>query len=227
MRPRELELLLLVPWLVLCPATVLGQAPPTPNGNGGTTCFWQCNPGAELDLRFERTFTGSYRYGEPYDVLTIDPAGTGETLADIGVTLRVRVYCDCWGQDMGPIAGLPATGIALYSNSLCGCPFLTAAAPTDSGGWTEFQGTMRGGGCAEQLGLFVDGVYAGVVHIRINSPDTGTASPCQVDASDLSPLSARLGVPASYSICYDYNEDGAVDSGDLSYFASSLRAACP
>jgi hypothetical protein len=47
-----------------------------------------------------------------------------------------------------------------------------------------------------------------------------------VDAGDLSALSARLGIPANYGICFDWNEDGAVDAADLSAFAAVLGVGC-
>jgi len=209
-------------------AAILFVTPPSTSiaGDGCAGCFWQCDVGADVELTFARWFTGTYRPGEPYDVVTIDPAGTGETLDDVGISLRLRLFCDCFGTDTGPVAGLAAEEIVLFNNQLVGGNFFTASTPTDSLGWTEFHGTMRGGGCAQDLMLLVDGCVVTRIPIKVNSPDAATASPCAVDAGDLSALAARLGIPANYSICFDWNEDGAVDAGDVSAFAAVLGTTC-
>lgn len=181
---------------------------------------------ADVDLQFGRVFEGAYRPGEPYDVLTIDPAGTGETFEEMGISLRVRLRCELSGLFL---VGLPAESIILYSPQLCMCSgWKPADAPTDENGWTSFSGTIRGGGCATHLSLFADGIYVVNIPIRINSPDTTTASPCHVDASDLATFAVLLGRPESYSICFDYNESGppTINAGDLAFFASTLGSQC-
>ena len=183
-----------------------------------------CTPVAEVDLVFSRTFTGTYRNGEPYDILTIDPAGVGDTLEDVGISLRIRLTCACVGY---PLEGIPAQAIILHSSDLCLCAPWTAASATDADGRTEFHGTLRGGGCATSLDLYVDGIYVVRVPIKTNSPDTQAASPCFVDSSDLAALAARIGRPSRYSICYDWNADGGVDSSDLAYLAAATDHACP
>jgi hypothetical protein len=77
-------------------------------------------------------------------------------------------------------------------------------------------------------------VFAGIVchrdgPVRTNSPDHVPASPCHVDAGDISALASRLGNADRYSICFDYNETGppTINAGDLSFFAHVLGAACP
>ena len=188
----------------------------------------ECVPVAATDLVFSRTFTGTYRNGEPYDVLTIDPAGAGDTLEDVGISLRVRLTCACIGY---PLEGIPAQAIILFPtefpSELCLCSPWTAVRATDADGRTEFHGTLRGGGCVTALDLFADGIYVARVPIKTNSPDTRTASACFVDSSDLVALAARIGRPSRYTICFDYNEDGAVDSSDLAYFAAATGRACP
>ena len=49
---------------------------------------------AETVVSFDRVYTGSYRNGEPYDYLTIQPDGGGETLEEAGINIRVRLHCD-------------------------------------------------------------------------------------------------------------------------------------
>lgn len=150
-----------------------------------------CGPEAQVAITFSRVFTGSYRHGEPFDMLTIDPAGTGETLQDAGISLRVRLWCNCGGNDLGPIAGLPPEDVVLWNSGLC--EPLHPSGPTDADGWTEFHGTLPGGGCRDALYLLVDGMAAGTVPLRTNSPDALPASPGGVDASDLSFFTASLG----------------------------------
>jgi hypothetical protein len=164
------------------------------------------------------------------NVLTVDPAGRGETLEAKGITLRVQFLCKDPSTDpptFEPIVGLPAESIGLYSPDLAHCGPILAAQPTDENGWTEFHGTFQAGGCVEHLLLFADGVVFAEVPLRLNSPDSGTASSGRVDDSDLGLLATRLGRPEHYSICFDFNEDGSIDSGDLAYFATVLGSECP
>ena len=98
----------------------------------------------EVDLRFDRRFQGTYRPGEPYDVLTVLPNGGGETLAEVGITLRVRFVCNEPGN-VTPIVGLPWQEIVLYSPTIGSCTWMYAARSTDANGWTEFVGTFRAG----------------------------------------------------------------------------------
>jgi hypothetical protein len=163
------------------------------------------------------------------DVLTVRPDGGGETLEEAGIRLRVRIYCgsvSCEPTGFRTPAGIPAEEIVLFDNRLCFCRPMTAARPTDANGETEFTGTLAAGGCADDLTLWVDGVAVARVPIRINSPDAPGASPCAVDASDLSALGERMGRPDRYSICFDYDESGGVNAGDLSYFAAAMGPYC-
>ena len=180
---------------------------------------------ADVDVRFGRVYTGTYRHGDPYDFVTVDPAGTGETFEDMGISIRVRLRCEL---SLQAIAGMPAEAIILFNSGLCMCPGWKAAdAPTDANGETTFSGTIRAGGCVEYLTLFADGIAAATLPIKLNSPDTATASACLVDASDISGLAQRLGRPDQYSICFDYNESGGINAGDVSFFAAALGRACP
>jgi hypothetical protein len=179
-----------------------------------------------LDLHFDHRFTGDYRHGEPFDVLTILPDGSGETLAQAGIRLRVRLCCSLAGDCQDPLAGVPAEEIVLWSAGLCSGTPMHADSPTDSNGWTEFSGTIAAGGCASSLTLYVEGVAAAApIPIRINSPDTGSASACLVAQSDLAAFAAHLGNPALYSICFDYNESGVIDASDFAFFAAALDRA--
>lgn len=189
------------------------------------SCCHEGFASAQVEVHCDRVFRGSYRTGEPFDVLTVAPDGSGETLEEVGITLRVRIICNVFG-DITPITQLPRQEIVLYSTTIGVCTPLYAARATDDDGWTEFTGTFHVGGCADELMLFADGLLVANVPIRLNSPDTWSASPLGVDGADLVALARHLGNPSAYSICFDYNEDGAVDAGDLAYFATALGAFC-
>lgn len=189
---------------------------------GGMDIF--IDPDVELDVRFTRVYTGNYNTGQPYDYVTISPDGNGETLADMGITIRFRLKCHSTGW---PIVQIPADRMILFNNALCMCSYLTADRPTDADGWTEFTGTIAGGGCAQGLDLYVDGIFMASIPVNINSTDSGTASPCQTDAGDIGLLASKLGDPGAWDICFDYNESGQpIDAGDLAFLASHLGAAC-
>jgi len=40
-------------------------------------------------------------------------------------------------------------------------------------------------------------------------------------------LATKLGNPAAWNICSDFNESGTIDAGDVAFLASMLGAACP
>ena len=95
---------------------------------------------------------------------------------------------------------------------------------------------MQAGGCVTSLQLYADGVFIctlrgpspAEVTVKINSTDGGVSSPCFTDSSDLASFAARIGKPAQYNICWDYNETGGptIDSSDLAFFAAVIGAAC-
>jgi hypothetical protein len=161
-------------------------------------------------------------YAPPGVALTIDPAGTGDRLEDLGITLSLRLVCPVSEWEIVPIGGVSAQEIVLYDPRLCLVFPMTAARPTDAQGRTEFTGTFLGGGCTDRVRIYAGANFLVEVPLRINSPDSGTASPCAVDAGDLSAFASRLGVPSRYDFCFDYNDDGAIDGSDLSRFAMSL-----
>lgn len=179
------------------------------------------------EVTFARTYTGLYNPGQPYDCVTILPGGSGETFAATGITIRVHLV----DAGMNPMWGVPAQDIVLYDSGLCLCPGGNIADfPTDVTGTTTFSGTLSGGGSASSLTVYAMGVLIGTLPIKINSPDTGLASPCAVDASDLSAWSTARGATvgqANYSLSLDFNEDGAIDASDLSFWANARGLMCP
>jgi hypothetical protein len=163
-------------------------------------------------------------------VMTIAPNGGIETLAGNGITIDVYLM----DSNGNALEGVPRQEIVLYNVELCLCPggnFADRA--TDSAGHTTFTGRIYGGGCISSstaaLAVYADGVFINNLPVKINSPDHLPASPCYVDAADVSALAGVLGIPAQYHICYDYNESGppTINASDLSYFASLLGTGCP
>ena len=196
-------------------ADLSGESPP---------CEPPCN--IETEFVFSHTYSDNYRTGEPYDYLTIHPDGSGDTFADIGVTIRMRIL-SC-GHCTGPYAGIPATDIIAYDANLEFCQPKYADADSDADGWFSFSGTLAAGGCAQGLDIYTDGYYMATVAVNFNSPDTGLASPGFIDSADLTAFSRLLGDPSAWDICSDFNESGppTIDSADLAYLAGTLGAAC-
>lgn len=159
--------------------------------------------------------------------VTIAPSNipVSETFANTGITIRVYLK-NCSGA---PLVGVPAQEVVIFNSALCICPGGNIAdAATDVNGCTSFSGTIRGGGCVENLTIFADGVSICTIPVKTNSPDHVPASPCFVDAGDISGLAFVLGRSDRYDICKDYNESGGptVNAGDVSFFATVLGAAC-
>lgn len=187
-----------------------------------------CPDSSYVTVSFSRTYTGDYNPGQPYDYVTIAPDGSGETFAATGIT--IRVYARFSEPCGSPTPGIPRQEIVLFNPNLCLCPGGNIADhDTDANGCTEFTGTLAGGGCADNLTVYIDGVAIGTVPVKINSTDALPATPCHTDASDVSALGAhfrkRVGEDG-YSICFDYNEDGGINAGDLSFFAAKLGSDC-
>ena len=160
--------------------------------------------------------------------MLVVPDGSGETLASIGITIRVYAK-NYQGQ---PLPGIPAASIQLRSTFLCICSNGNIAdGPTDAGGSTTFSGVIRAGGCAASLAVLVDGIQIATLPVKTRSPEMGTQSPCYIDASDES-FSFRLGTKVGdggstgYTICLDLNGDGYIDLSDVARFSDYLGASC-
>ncbi len=157
------------------------------------------------------------------DRISISPNGNGDTFANTGITIQVFLR-NCNGA---PLAGVPAQEVVLFNSGLCICPGGNIAdAATDLNGRTTFSGSIRGGGCANSLTVFADGITICTTTVKTNSWDALPASPCFVDSSDLPPLAQKLGVPILYTICSDWNEDGFIDAAEIASFAAQLGAFC-
>jgi hypothetical protein len=158
------------------------------------------------------------------DRVTIAPNGGLETLASNGITI------DVWVKGCGeyPFIGLPAEEVVVYNGALCLCNGGNHAdADTDQDGHTTFTGAIRGGGCAESLDIYADGIFVATVQVKTNSPDAAqTSGACHIDMSDVTELSTVLGNPGAYTICFDWNESGTIDAGEVAYLAAVLGAEC-
>lgn len=157
--------------------------------------------------------------------LTIAPGGRGETFVGTGLGLTVCITCG--GV---PLVGVPAGAITVDAPGLLWCPGgNTADTGTNAAGCATFTGTLCGSGCAPALNVFVGGaLVAAGVPIAVNSPDLPPTSPGFVDAGDLAGLAIRLGNPALFAPCWDFNESGppTIDAADLAFFATTLGASC-
>lgn len=158
-------------------------------------------------------------------VLTVRPDGSGDTLESLGIAIALRLECGAYDPPLF-VCGMPAGEIVLFSAALCFCEPWHVTAASDSMGTAHFSGSPHAGGCVRSIAVFVDGVGAGTIPLRINSPDTGTASACAVDQSDLPALAAKLGRPEAYDFCFDYNDDGATDASDIAAFAQAVGRGC-
>jgi hypothetical protein len=180
-----------------------------------------CPDSSYVQVTYACTFTGRYRTGEPLDVVTVSPDGDGETFAQNGISIRVFLK-DCHGN---PVAGVSAESITLTHPRLCICPGGNVAdAPTDASGSTTFSGTLRAGGCAQNLILQVDGVDVRTVPVMTNSPDL-VHGLCDVSADEFAWLAGHL-TGGEYSICGDFNEDGIIDALDWAILVNHYGGSC-
>lgn len=184
-----------------------------------------CPDSSYCVVTFSNTYSGNWNTGLPYDYVTIAPDGNGETLAGMGIEIRVYLK-NCQGD---PLVGVPAQEIVAFNSALAICPGGNISdAGTDANGCATFTGSFDGGGCAQGLDIFADGVFICTVAVNINSTDRALSSPLFTDSSDLAALAGVLGVIGGHDICFDYNESGppTIDSSDLAFFAGILGAAC-
>src|SRR5262245_2375505 len=156
-----------------------------------------CSAGtAAADLICPDSSYATVQYGASAR-LTISPGPNGETFQQQGITVKVYLKT-CNGK---PLAGVPREEIVLFSNVLFLCLGGNVAdAPTDGNGAAAFTGSIRGGGCTNNLIIIGDGVFipqrlvpglvppASLVPISTNSQDIVPSSPGFVDATDLAEL---------------------------------------
>ncbi len=176
-----------------------------------------CPDSSYVQVDYACTFTGSYRTGEPKDVITVSPDGSGETFAENGISIRVYLR-NCQGE---PVVGVPKESIALTSYPwLCVCPGGNLAdAPTDTRGMTTFSGTLKVVGCTWSLDLEVEGMKIATVPVKTNSPDDFFAWPCVVSGDERARFTYGF-IVGGYSFCFDFNEDGKFDVVDWAIFMS-------
>lgn len=203
-----------------------------------------CADSSYCVVNFLLTYSGSYQNGQPYNIVTINPDGNGETFAVptpgyVGpVAIDIRVYArNCQGD---PLEGIPNTEVVLFNSALFICNGGNSAdAATDVNGCTSFTGSIAGGGCASTLDIYIDGVFICTINVGINSTDWagGSAGNGFCDSGDAAGLAGYLGAnilgatgpPPNnlpYTICADYTENGFIDSGDVAFLSSKLATNC-
>jgi hypothetical protein len=172
------------------------------------------------------TFMGTYRDGEPKDVITISASQDGETLASAGITIRVFLRDDR-GQ---PAVGVPASSIQLVTQGGCTCSNGNYAdGPSGVDGSTTFTGRIDGSGCGAAFSVRVGGLQVATVPVGFNSPDQ-TLPLCQNDVHDNTLMAQLYGAKvgdAYYSVCLDLDENGQIDLTDLSLFAIMRTHSAP
>jgi hypothetical protein len=121
-----------------------------------------------------------------------------------------------------PVANQPVTITFLSGGPFCFCSDMSYTAMTNYDGVAVL--TLRGGGCVRNTD-FAAIITCGGVLIRdyqnAKSPDwDGVRGNCTVNLSDLVAFSR---VPSD--LCFDFNNDGRVDTSDLVIFTSGFTPA--
>lgn len=157
----------------------------------------------------------------PTDCLYICPAGDGQSLAGITVTLL-----DANGD---PVAGYPADQIWADASipgdlTYCTTAFL-ADAPTDANGQTTITGTAAGGGYTQEMQVYVNGqpLIGAPLDITVVSPDIngdGAADICDLDL-------LAIDVAGAYQYRSDFNCDLTINLTDIAIFATHYCHTCP
>lgn len=156
-------------------------------------------------------------------VITCLPDGSGPSLADAGATIQVQVLDDV-NHPIPFVAASRITLKALPNSDLSWCSGpLTADAPTDDAGYTEFTMPLAAGGYAQQMEVCIDDVPIGgsLTPIPIN---------LEVRCFDLDKdlnltlldwvLFDELGSMDDQRV--DYNQDGVVSQVDTEIFLAHL-----
>lgn len=157
--------------------------------------------------------------------LLVTPAGTGPTLADLGVTITVHAL-----TATGPVADFPREEVSLVSlggGTFTPCaPGITADAGTDASGTTTITGAMVGGGWTEgDVVVALSGVpLAGQpLDLRLVSPDFDGNR--VVDLADVAQFTVDY--TGAYAWRSDLEPDGTLDLADIGVFAAHLGESCP
>lgn len=165
--------------------------------------------------------------------LLICPDGDGETLAEVGAIIEIRIV-DPAGY---PISGIPGADFwldACYDGLvLCyGSQSSSADLATDADGRTTISGTIAAGGCSDGLVVWVQGIplvggpscdSPQCLAIEVRSVDiTGDLV---VDLLDLTRFAYSY-LNANFEPCHDLNFDDAVDLLDLTVLAFHFYHEC-
>jgi len=173
----------------------------------------------------------------PAGVVFACPAGDGDALNVIGLTITVNVR-DGVGALGNPIAGVPATDMWLISCNdllnLCnGSSAITASAATDVNGNSTFTGDIAAGGCDNGgvrvvvQGIVIDAGVCGVgcVPVKVRSADFN-ANGVPTDAVDFGAFTSGYPVDPAVNDCRDFNNDNKVDVVDFAKYTGHYNN-CP
>ncbi|MBU8922924.1 MAG: hypothetical protein KOO63_13995 [Bacteroidales bacterium] len=139
-----------------------------------------------------------------------------------------------------PVPGIPRTDYWLgacdptYDLCLC-CQPIIADAITDISGTAYICGTISGGGCVLNSGIYitVQGqtimdqptcISPTCLNIVIVSPDM--TADCVINLSDLGVFAASYGSCPATDPCADFNDDNCVNLSDLALFAGHYMHEC-
>ncbi len=160
--------------------------------------------------------------------LFVCPGGDGQRLDEVGATIDVSVI-----YNGVPVAGIPFNDFWLLACDplddlvLCGgSQSCSADGPTDADGHTTISGTIIAGGCANGLGVVIQGI---VIYDKATSCTTVLCLPILarspdvdgdlvVGLTDLSIFAASFN-QEPYNECVDFDCNGTVGLTDLALFA--------
>lgn len=160
-------------------------------------------------------------------VLFVTPGGNGNTLAEVGQTLRVT-----WIDDGGfPIGGVAAEdmGATLRGDGTM-CSDFVADGPSNANGEAVYSGGFAGGGWSQDgldmwctPGDLTISFLLEDVPIWFNSPDIdGTR---RVDLADVALFAQDF--TGAYHFRSDFQYDGVLDLADVGRMALHLGESCP
>ncbi len=178
-------------------------------------------------------------------MLNICPFGDMENIFESCTTaIEDTHYVYIYVRDVlgNGVAGIPGSDYWLgacdsqYDLCLCAEP-IVADYITNDEGYTEFSGTIAGGGCVNSGGIYI-AVQGKIIQeagctgydcvdMIIKSPDL--TADCQVNLSDLSAFGLTYTLSSGdtdYNSCADYNDDDSVNLSDLSFFGIHYLHTC-
>ena len=183
------------------------------------------------------SYAGMGEWAWPPASIVVCPQGDGQSLLEVGAWFFFEIK-DPAGF---PVLGIPASDFWLVDVDpsgdmvLCGgSGSCDADSATNEMGYTTMRdATIAAGGCADGLGVIVQGmyimdhfdacIYPQVFEVHVRSPDFN--GDLTVDNSDLTTLISAW-PPLGYSACVDLDDDWEIALRDLAYFALHYNHSC-